>query len=204
MVVCPLKHTPDLAPLLLNQVPLEKVIPHKVLGMTIMDNLKWNKNTDEIMSKASKCLYTITVLNKAGVPSNDLTCIYSSLIRPTLEYCCVLWCNSVPKYLSAKIETIQKHAMRIIFPDYHYSEALVAVNFSQLDKRYLEICQKVLIKINEPDSRLHHLLPPTCKECVTVNLRNSSNLSLPKCRTERYKNSFFPAMAYMSCQNNHS
>ncbi len=50
MVVCPLKHTPDLAPLLLNEVPLEKVVPHKVLGMTIMDNLKWNKNTDEIIS----------------------------------------------------------------------------------------------------------------------------------------------------------
>ncbi|CAB3982749.1 Hypothetical predicted protein [Paramuricea clavata] len=43
MVVCPLKHTPDLAPLLLNEVPLDKVVSHKVLGMTIMDNLKWIK-----------------------------------------------------------------------------------------------------------------------------------------------------------------
>ena len=70
------KHTPDLAPLLLNEVPLDKVVSHKVLGMTIMDNLKWNKNTNEILSKASKRLHIIRVLKKAGVPSNDLTCIY--------------------------------------------------------------------------------------------------------------------------------
>jgi hypothetical protein len=92
---------------------------------------------------------------------------------------------------------IQKRAMRIIFPDYHYSEALIAAKFSRLDERRLEICQKVLTKINEPDSLLHHLLPPTREQCVTVNFRNSSNLSLPKFRNERYKNSFFPAMAYM-------
>jgi hypothetical protein len=99
---------------------------------------------------------------------------------------------------------IQKRAMRIIFPDYHYSEALTADNFCRLDERRLEICQKVLTKINEPDSLIHHLLPPIREQCVPVNLRNSSNLSLPKCRTERYKNSFFPAMAYMLYQSDHS
>ncbi|CAB4036590.1 Hypothetical predicted protein, partial [Paramuricea clavata] len=53
MVVCPLKHTPDLAPLLLN----DKVVSHKVLGMTIMDHLKWNKNTNEIISKDQNVTY---------------------------------------------------------------------------------------------------------------------------------------------------
>jgi hypothetical protein len=143
MMVCPLKHTPDLVPLLLNKVPLDKVVSHKVLRMTIIDNLKWNKNTNEIISKASKRLHIIRVLKKACVRSNDLTCIYSSLVRSTLEYCCVLWCNSIPEYLCTKIEMIQKRAMRIIFPDYHYSEALIAANFSRLDERRLEICQKV-------------------------------------------------------------
>ncbi|CAB3980962.1 Hypothetical predicted protein [Paramuricea clavata] len=44
MVVSPLKHTPDLALLLLKEVPLDKIVCHKVLRMTIMGNLKWNKN----------------------------------------------------------------------------------------------------------------------------------------------------------------
>jgi hypothetical protein len=143
-----------------------------------MDNLKWDKNTNEIINKASKRLHIIRVLKKAGVPSNHLTCIYSSLVRSTLEYCCVLWCNSIPEYLCTKIEMIQKCAMRIIFPDYHYSEAFIAANFSRLDERRLEICQKVSTKIKGTDSLLHHLLPPTREQCVTVNLRNSSNISL--------------------------
>jgi hypothetical protein len=112
IVVCPLQHTPDLAPLLLNEVPLDRVVSHKVLGMTIMDNLKWNKNTNEIISKASKRLHIIRVLKRAGVPSNDLTCIYSSLVWSTLEYCCILWCNSVPEYLCTKIEMIQKRGRK--------------------------------------------------------------------------------------------
>ena len=81
MLVCPLKPTPDLAPLLLNEVSLEKVATHTVLGTTIMDNLKWNKNIDEIIGKASKRLHIVRALKKAGVPSDDLTCIYTSLVR---------------------------------------------------------------------------------------------------------------------------
>ena len=95
MVVCPLKHTPDLAPLLLNEVPLDKVVSHKVLGMTIMDNLKWNKNTNEIISKASKRLHIIRVLKKAGVPSNGLTCIYSSLVTFILLWNIVVFCGAI-------------------------------------------------------------------------------------------------------------
>ena len=82
--------------------------------------------------------------------------------------------------------------MSITFPGYRYNEALKAAN--------LEICQKVFAKISELDSRLHYLLLP--KQCVTTKLRNSSNFSLPKCRTDRYKKYFFPAMAYILCNNN--
>ena len=64
MLVVPLKRTPDLTPLLLNGVSLEKVASHKMLGTTIMDNLKWNKNIDEIIEKASKHLHIISALKK--------------------------------------------------------------------------------------------------------------------------------------------
>ena len=89
-----------------------------------MNNLKWNKNIDEIIGKASKRLHIIRVLKKAGVPSNDLTCIYTSLVRSILEYSCVLWSNCIAEYLCGKLEMIQKRTMRIIFPGYHYNEAL--------------------------------------------------------------------------------
>jgi hypothetical protein len=80
---------------LLNEVPLDKVVTRKVLGMTIMDNLKWNKNTNEIISKASKPLHIIRVLKKAGVPINGLTCIYSSLVTFILLWNIVVFCGAI-------------------------------------------------------------------------------------------------------------
>lgn len=197
MLICPLQHHPDLAPLMVNGVPLEKVSSHKVLGLVIMDNVKWNNNINEIIAKASKRLHIIRVLKRAGVPANDLIHVYYALVRSILEYCCVVWSNNIPEYLREKIELVQKRVMRIVFPGLHYTEALTAANCNRLDERRLKICSKVLKNIREPDSRLHHLLPPTRKDSVTtcIALRNNNSLSLPKCRTDRYKNSFFPAMA---------
>ena len=61
MLVCPLECAPDLAPLL-NGVSLGMVASHKVLSATIMGHIKWNKNIDEIIGKASKRLHIIRVL----------------------------------------------------------------------------------------------------------------------------------------------
>ena len=63
------------------------------------------------------------------------------------------------------------------------------------DERKLKLCFKVLSNIKNPDSQ--HFLPPSRRECSSVNIRNSSSLSLPKCRTDKYKKTFFPAMAYL-------
>ena len=38
--------------------------------------------------------------------------------------------------------------------------------------------------------------PPLRAECHSYNLHNNNKVSLIKCRTERYKKSFFPTMAH--------
>ena len=114
-----------------------------------------------------------------------------------LEYCCVVWANSITEYLSRKIEKVQKRVMSIVFSDLHFVDPLNAAKCDGLDERRLKLCIKVLSNIKEPGSCLHHLLPSTHHECLSLNLRNSLSLSLPKCRTDRCKKSFFPAIAYM-------
>ena len=154
-------------------------------------------SSKNIITKASKRIYIIRVLKRSGVPPQDLIHIYLTLIRPVLEYCCAVWSNSIPAYLSEKIEKVQKRVMRIVFPDLHYTDALSVAKCDRLDERRLKLCSKVLSNTKHPNSRLNHLLPPTRQESTSMNLRNSSCLSLPKCRTDRYKKSFFPAMAYI-------
>ena len=70
-----------------------------------------------IVSKASKRLHIIHVLRRGGVITADLVAIYVALERCVLKYCCVVWHNALPAYLSSEIERVQMvRALRIIYP----------------------------------------------------------------------------------------
>ena len=75
---------------------VETVHSHKVVGLVIQDNLKWNENTCMIVSKAYKRLYIIRALRRGGVSAADLLVIYVALVSFVLEYCCVFWHNALP------------------------------------------------------------------------------------------------------------
>ena len=103
---------------------LGTVDAHKVLGVTIQSNLKWDLHINEVVAKASKRLHILRVLKRGGVPPADLLKVYFALIRSVLEYCCPVWHNALLVKLSDSIERVQKRALRIIFPALHYQEAL--------------------------------------------------------------------------------
>lgn len=95
--VCFFKATPQLPPFLrIDGQVLETVRSHKVIGLVIQDNLKWNENTCMIVSKVSKRLHIIRVLCRGGVSAAHLLVIYVALVRSVLEYCCVVWHNALP------------------------------------------------------------------------------------------------------------
>ena len=60
---------------------------------------------------------------------------YYSVIRSVLEFSCQLFHRSLPKYLSDDIERIQRRAMRIIFPNLSYCEALNKAGIPTLSER---------------------------------------------------------------------
>ena len=196
MVVSFLRHSDKNTPLYINDQQFELVTSFKSLGVSINNQLKWNDNVTIIVKKASKRLYILRVLRRSGIPSADLLSIYNALIRSVLEYACEVWHTSLPQYLSNKIERVQKRALRILYPFTDYAEALSISRCSRLDDRRHSICQNTFQKIAKPCSKLHHLLPSTRGNVHGRSLRNNNQLSFPKCRTERFKNSFIPAMCY--------
>ena len=144
-------------------------------------------------------LDVVSVHNVIGITlCNTMTWnVYFALVCSVLEYCCATWATSITAYLNDKIERAQKRALRILFPEKHYSDALSCANVTRLDVRRERLCLKVWHNIQAvPDSRLHHLLPPTRTISQPHNLRNTRKTSLPKCRTERFKKSFLPAISY--------
>ena len=123
-------------------------------------------------------------------------CQFFSLVRSVLEYACTVWHTSLPDYLSNKIEHVQKRALRVLYPGLHYIDALQIAQIPRLDTRRRELCMKTFEKIAKTNNRLNHLQPPTREFTHGRTLRNKDCLSLPKCRTNRYKNSFIPAMCF--------
>ena len=51
---------------------LEMISSHKLLGLQIQNDLKWNEHVDTITKKAARRLYIIRTLKRSGVPEEDL------------------------------------------------------------------------------------------------------------------------------------
>ena len=147
--------------LMIDNQRLDIVMSHKILGLTIQNDLKWGLHIDEIVGKASKRLHIIRVLRRAGVPAQELVHIYISLIRSILEYWCPVWHTSLPQYLSDDVEKIKKRAFRIICPALVYAEAMKQLGCSSLYERREVICMKTVEKIEQRDTPLSRLLPST-------------------------------------------
>ena len=100
-------------------MPVEKVDHAKLLGVTFSYDLTWNKHVENIVGKASKRLYMLYQLKRAGINQSDLVSVFLSIVRPVLEYTCPVWHTNLPTYLSDSIELIKKEPLNKFMPDYH-------------------------------------------------------------------------------------
>ena len=110
-----------------------------------------------------------------------------------LEYCCpVHWHNALLLYLAEQLERVQKRAFRIILPEYTYNDALTFLKCPPLLEKREKLCLKTLENIPERSPLYNHIPAPRVT-CYDYNLRKSNYNALTtiKCRTERYRCSFF-------------
>ena len=72
----------------INVTTIETVDSFHLLGLTIHNNLKWDKHVERIFKKASKRLYFLSQLKRAKVQSREQVEFYVTCIRPVLTYAC--------------------------------------------------------------------------------------------------------------------
>ena len=125
----------DIPSIMIGGMPVEKVDHVKLLGVTFSCDLTWNKHVENIVGKASKRLYMLYQLKRAGINQSDLVSVFLSIIRPVLEYACPVWHTNLPTYLSDSIELIQKRAMKSIYPGQSYADVLQCMGLTTLNER---------------------------------------------------------------------
>ena len=179
----------DFPPVMINNAPLE-VVPHaKILGLNVSDNLKWNYHVSELVKKSSKRLYFLTLLKRAKVGCLELVQFFKSCIRSLIEYACPVYHGGLPTYLWRDLETIQRRAMRIIYPTESYEDALLLSGLTSLFLLRQQITNKVFLNIMNDDAhKLHELLP--AKNNISLNLRKKMKFINQRVKTNRYRNSF--------------
>ena len=85
---------------------------HKHLGLFLSNDGTWHEHIDYITSKAWQRVNIMRKL-KFLLDRESLQIIYTSFIRPILEYSDIVWDN-ITQYEVIALQTIQNEAARIV------------------------------------------------------------------------------------------
>ena len=141
-----------------------------------------------ICPNASKRLYFLCMLRRAGASCDQLLTFYKSTIWSCLEYACPIWHCGLTVEQADSIESIQRRALRIAHPDLSYREsreALEVTGLDTLEARRERLTRSFFEKTMCPDHKLQHLLPEP--RAVGYRLRRAKKFPLPVLRTQRAK-----------------
>ena len=120
----------------------------------------------------------------------DILKVYLSNVRSVLEYAVQVW-QDIPAYLSDAIESIQRRALRIIFPNSSYQQVLELTNLSTLANRRILLCKRLMADMKDESHPISFLTPKVTTRTMPYQLR-SGNTKAPKTMKRTGKaNDFF-------------
>jgi len=123
---------------------VEVVSETKLLGTYITSDLKWDKNTSELVKKAYKRMQILYKAANVTTKKNDLKRIYKTFIRSILDHSAVVWHSGLTQKNRQALERVQKTAVKVIMGGQYinYKDALKILNLEDLDKRRENLCLK--------------------------------------------------------------
>jgi len=127
----------------------------KLLGLNFDARLSWSAHITFIAVKASKRLYSLKQLKRAGVPPQQLLRFCATVVRPVLEYCAPVWHYAITRSQAEQLESIRKRATRGM----SYSNILFVAELTSLEYRRDQLSRSFFQDISHPSSSLYHLLP---------------------------------------------
>jgi hypothetical protein len=135
-------------PLLLNDTPVERVECFKYLGLLLSSDLSWTMHTDSVCKKAKKILGLLYRRYYSYVDGDALRQMYISLVRPHLEYGCVIW---DPHTISGtkSLESVQYFACKMATKcwDSSYEHLLELMDLPTLEQRRVHLKLGLMYKI---------------------------------------------------------
>jgi len=165
-----------------------------MLAAQIDENLTWGSHIEYTKKKISCGLATLKRV-KPFVKRDCLINIYKAIIEPYFNYCCLVW-DSIGDTLSDKMQKMQNRAACIIsgapYDCVRTKDMFESLGWKTLKEKRLEQKAIMAYKIvnNQVPSYLSDLFENNIGKEI-YNLRcSSTDLKLPRARTDVYKNGF--------------
>ena len=181
-------------PLSFNNTTLETVDKHKHLGVELSTNLSWKDHITTISENAGKKLNILAKL-KNLIDRKTLTTMYTSFIRPGLEYGSIVFCNCTETE-DEILKSVQRRAFKII------TGGIVRTPTNNL---YKEIGMETLKIRRERNVLLfffkiiHNMVPsylqelkPDKKKSGRYTFRTKNDFVEPDWRITKYQKSLLP------------
>ena len=110
------KSSPFATQYLINNNKIQQVSQAKYLGVHIDETLSWNFHVNFVSNKANN-VRAFLQRNLRQCPANVRERCYLTLVRPILEYVCVVWSPYTMTNID-KLERVQRKAARCVCNDY--------------------------------------------------------------------------------------
>ena len=108
------KKPSQIQPLSINGEIIERVSNFKFLGTVISDDLRWETNTDKVVSKAHQRLYFLRLLKKFKLSSSILSQFYKSTIESVLCFSISVWYGNLSQKDKHRLNRIVNISSKII------------------------------------------------------------------------------------------
>ena len=171
---------------------LASVTSAEYLGVTISQDLSWDRHITNICAKANKTLGFLRRNLKISARNLKETA-YKAFVRPILEYACTVWDPHTEQNIS-KIEAVQRRAARFVVNRYHNTSSVAAM-INKLEWPSLQHRRKVarltmLRKIlsNEAAVSKSKLVPAPARQ----RRGHPQQMTRIQCRTQYRQYSFLP------------
>ena len=148
-----------------------------LLGVVFSNDLRWNDHVHSIVKKASRRIFLIRNLKRAGCSASVMFSAYVAFIRSVLLYCFPVFCN-VSSSLFNSIKRVERRVFRLIGKEAH--------DFLTIDVAAENVCKRLF---NHVSQDVQHPLRSLFENRAPTP-RNRSVLKPPFARTVRYKKSF--------------
>ena len=134
--------------LLLNGEKIENLKSTKLLGTIISDDLSWDLNTLNIVTKANARMQLVRKVASFGASEEDIKNINFLLVRSLLEQSATVWHSSITEENNQDLERVQKSAVKLILGEQYidYKKGLMKLDIESLEQRRENLCLNFAIK----------------------------------------------------------